>query len=110
MSTRKIMGPEKLIGVSITNKRQAYLASKVQTAYQVIGPVYEPLLAVEPLQVSPLGAAGARDILSHVVGLDPKIQFLLAGGITPENVRRAISQSRVPLKKADGIALGYDPE
>lgn len=104
------MGPEKLIGVSITNKRQAYLASKVQIAYQVIGPVYEPLLAVESLQVSPLGTAVARDILSHVVGLDPQIQFLLAGGITPENVRRVISQSRVPLKKADGIVLGYDSE
>ncbi|KAI5851235.1 thiamine monophosphate synthase/TENI-domain-containing protein [Morchella snyderi] len=109
MSTRKIMGPEKLIGVSITNKRQAQLASRVQTAYQVIGPVYEPLLEVESLQVTPLGAAGARDILSHAVSLDTQTQFLLAGGITPENVRRVITQSRAPLKRADGVVLGYDP-
>ena len=89
---RKIMGPEKLIGLSTHNPEQVSTADRLQPDYIGFGPIFTP---------------GAKRDHDPVVGIDGLAQIrslttlpiFAIGGITPENVGDVINAG------ADGVAV-----
>lgn len=91
-AARKILGPRKIIGVSVAALEKAISAEKGGANYLGVGPVF-PTLSKEDVN-PPLGLEGLSIIRAHV-----RLPILAIGGITPANAGQVISAG------ADGVAV-----
>ncbi|WP_027364896.1 thiamine phosphate synthase [Desulfotruncus alcoholivorax] len=89
---RRILGPEKIIGYSVSNIEEAVYGEKYGADYLGAGPVYHTTTKVVTIQ--PLGAEGLRDIKKSV-----SIPVVGIGGINLDNVKE------VKKSGADGVAI-----
>lgn len=88
---RKILGPDKIIGISAHNLKEALTAEKEGADYLGVGPVFH---TISKNNLSPIiGVDGIRLIRKKI-----RIPILAIGGITPENSSEVIAAG------ADGLA------
>jgi thiamine-phosphate pyrophosphorylase len=75
---RKILGPEKIVGISTHNLEQALAADKTTANYIAVGPIFETKTKEKPSPV--VGLAGLK-----AIRLEISKPIVAIGGITLEN-------------------------
>lgn len=89
---RRMLGEDKIIGLSITNREEYDSALEADKAganldYFGVGAIYGTF--TKKLRAEPLGLSGARDLFAYITekekGLSQKHKFVTIGGIKPEN-------------------------
>jgi thiamine-phosphate pyrophosphorylase len=80
---RRILGPDKIIGVSCTNLEQARRAQKQGADYIGVGPIFAT--STKP-QAFPQGLNSVRKIKNYI-----QIPFFVLGGITRDNLRDVLA-------------------
>jgi thiamine-phosphate pyrophosphorylase len=100
---RKILGKNRIIGISVARPEEAEAAEKGGADYIGAGPVFGTLSKRDlgPL----LGLAGLRAIRQKV-----KVPILAIGGITPFNVADVISAGADGVAVISAIASAADPK
>jgi thiamine-phosphate diphosphorylase/hydroxyethylthiazole kinase len=103
---RKLIGPGKLVGVSVSNVEEARAAirDKESLDYVGIGAVFDT--STKKLAKRPQGASGVRDVLRvlHREGGDD-IKTVAIGGINERNTTAVLYTSAVEGKSLDGVAV-----
>jgi thiamine-phosphate pyrophosphorylase len=89
---RKLMGPGKIIGVSVDNVEQALQAERDGADYLGAGPIFAT--PTKPDAAPPIGLDGLAEICRRV-----SIPVVAIGGITAENAGAVIAAG------ADGVAV-----
>jgi thiamine-phosphate pyrophosphorylase len=92
---RKILGPEKIIGISTHNLEQALAAEKTTATYIAVGPIFETKTKEKPSPV--VGLAGLKAIRQET-----SKPIVAIGGITLENAVDAMAAG------ADAVAVISD--
>ncbi len=81
---RKILGPDKLIGISTHTLAQAFEAEAGGADYIGFGPIFPTTTKENPDPV--VGVAGLREVRAKV-----RIPIVAIGGITAKNVREVVA-------------------
>ncbi|CUS06886.1 unnamed protein product [Tuber aestivum] len=100
-TARKLLGPEKIIGLSVSDHEQLEKALGVDPTYLGIGPVFST--PTKPDHNPPLGTPGVRSLLSAIPAT---MQAIAIGGINHGNVQRVLFQSKdISGRRLDGVAV-----
>ncbi|KAK4216092.1 putative hydroxyethylthiazole kinase [Rhypophila decipiens] len=99
---RRLLGPDKIIGVSASTPDEAREAVKGGADYLGIGTVYSTQTKSNTKHI--LGPEGVRDILEAISSF-PKVRTVCIGGINEENAQEVLSKSATSKRKLDGIAV-----
>jgi thiamine-phosphate pyrophosphorylase len=91
-AARRILGKDRLIGLSASSLKEAHRAQKDGADYIGLGPVFST--PTKATTLTPLGLRGVREICSRL-----SIPVLAIGGIDRRNARQVIAAG------ADGIAV-----
>ncbi|KAJ2613549.1 thiamine biosynthetic bifunctional enzyme [Coemansia sp. RSA 1365] len=105
---RRILGPDKIIGVSVQSSEEAEAAVRGGATYLGIGTCYATL--TKQVKVQPQGPSGIRDIWEHALKLSNPthpIRAVTIGGINAYNAVHVLDSTRtlnenIPL---DGLAV-----
>lgn len=113
---RRILGPNKIVGLSISNVDEAKQLLEINNNdgangkivdYVGIGAVYST--ATKNLKKLPMGPAGVREILEVFRENEEEtgqvIQSVLIGGLNALNILRSLFISAIKGKAADGVAV-----
>ncbi|KAK3340531.1 Hydroxyethylthiazole kinase family-domain-containing protein [Neurospora tetraspora] len=103
-TARRLLGPDAIIGVTVSTREEAMVACKGGADYLGIGTVYATPTKTNTKNI--IGAAGVRNILQTMAdaGYD-HVKTVCIGGINAENLQRIVYQSEAPSKKLDGVAV-----
>ena len=100
-TARKLLGPEKIIGLSVSDHEQLEKALGMDPTYLGIGPVFST--PTKPDHSPPLGTSGVRSLLSAI---PLNMQVVAIGGINHGNVQRVLFQSKdISGRRLDGVAV-----
>lgn len=109
-SARRLLGKDKVIGVSVSGPEEARQAILDGADYLGIGPVYHT--DTKKLTKPTLGPAGVRRILEECTDVagesTPKggrIKTVAIAGLNSSNVQRLLFQSSCSTRSLDGLAL-----
>ncbi|KAA8903870.1 putative thiamine biosynthetic bifunctional enzyme [Sphaerosporella brunnea] len=116
---RKLLGDDKIIGLSVSNKEQAEKAAAAGCDYIGVGPLYAT--KTKPDHSPPLGTQGLRSLLEYIATLPgpegshwggawgTKVPAVAIGGINLDNLHHVMYQSVSPQhenkKYLSGIAV-----
>ena len=100
---RRLLGPDKIIGLSITDPEQAFRADLEAADYLGVGPVYAQQTKCDAS--APLGVEGFR----RARRLTPK-PMLAIGGLTPENSAPLLVAGADGVAVVSAIVAASDPE
>jgi len=90
--TRRLMGRERIVGVSATNLQEALQAEKDGADYLGVGPIFAT--PTKPDAAPPMGLEGLAEVCRHV-----SIPVVAIGGINEHNAAAVIEAG------ADGVAV-----
>ena len=90
---RKLIGPDKILGVSVTNVSEALAACAVGADYLGVGPVFDAS-STKPDAADSIGLQGLSDIYSSV-----ELPIVAIGGINAMNAGQVVG------KGATGVAV-----
>ncbi|MCP2519818.1 thiamine phosphate synthase [Candidatus Aminicenantes bacterium AC-335-K20] len=99
---RKILGKEKIIGISVNNIEEAVEAENNGADYLGVGPVFPT--TTKPDIRAPLGIEGLKKIRKKV-----KIPIVAIGGINENNIREVCSIGVDGVAVISAIVLSSDP-
>jgi thiamine-phosphate diphosphorylase / hydroxyethylthiazole kinase len=105
-TARRILGDDKIIGVSVSNESQANEAAITGCDYLGIGPVFAT--ATKPDHDPALSPSGICSLLEHIYGLQKwgeSVPTVAIGGINLQNVQRVITESDANVKSLSGVAI-----
>ncbi|KAI1326397.1 TMP-TENI-domain-containing protein [Xylariaceae sp. FL0255] len=109
-SARKILGPDKIIGVSVSSKEEliAACSGEARADYLGIGTVFATSTKKDTKNI--IGVHGLQEILQHLDRQDPHalehVKTVCIGGINTSNTSRVVWQSTTPEgKSVDGVAV-----
>ncbi|KAK4668082.1 thiamine biosynthetic bifunctional enzyme [Podospora pseudoanserina] len=93
-TARKLLGDDKIIGVTVSNVEEALIACKNGADYLGIGTVYATPTKTNAKAI--IGAAGVREILAamETAGYYDKVRTVCIGGLNKYNIARIMYQSR----------------
>jgi thiamine-phosphate pyrophosphorylase len=100
---RRLLGPDKIVGLSITELEQARAADAAAADYLGVGPIYRQQTKDDASP--PLGVAGLRAIRD----LTQK-PIVAIGGLTPDNSAPVIAAGADGLAIVSAIVAADDPE
>ncbi len=100
---RKLIGPDKILGVSAETVEQALLAQRDGADYLGVGDVYGT--PTKPDAGPPIGLEGLRRIVEAV-----DIPVVGIGGIMPDNAAAVIEQGAVGVAVISAVFAAPDPE
>jgi thiamine-phosphate diphosphorylase/hydroxyethylthiazole kinase len=100
---RKLLGPDKIIGVSCNSIEEAEQAVKDGADYLGIGPVYDT--STKQLTKPTLGVSGVQAILAHLKTLDREVDTVVIGGLNASNIDRVHFTAGVQGKQLNGVAV-----
>ncbi|KAK3333655.1 Hydroxyethylthiazole kinase family-domain-containing protein [Cercophora scortea] len=100
---RRILGPDAIIGVTVSTVEQAMHAAECGADYLGIGTVYATPTKTNTKSI--IGTAGVRDILAHLGKTGVKIPAVCIGGLNESNLQRVVFQCHSPWKGLDGVAV-----
>jgi len=99
---RKIMGPDKLIGISTHNLKQAVEAEAGGADYIGFGPIFPTTTKEHPDPV--VGLAGLREVRAKV-----RLPIVAIGGITTKNVREVVAAGADCVAVISAVLAAPDP-
>ncbi|CAM1505358.1 Fc.00g109950.m01.CDS01 [Cosmosporella sp. VM-42] len=101
---RKLLGPDKIIGVTASSKEEALKACEAGADYLGIGTVYATQTKKDTKSI--IGTSGVREILSYLAASGhSSIPTVCIGGVNATNISPVIAQCRAPSKPLDGVAI-----
>ncbi|KAM7215714.1 Hydroxyethylthiazole kinase family domain containing protein [Rhypophila decipiens] len=100
---RRLLGPDKIIGVSASDVREAITAANGGADYIGIGTVYSTQTKSNTKGI--IGPDGLRDILAALQPYYPVVRTVCIGGINEENLEEVSNKSTNPFDTLDGIAV-----
>ncbi|KAK0711173.1 Hydroxyethylthiazole kinase family-domain-containing protein [Lasiosphaeris hirsuta] len=100
---RQLLGPDAVIGVTVSTVEEALRACEGGADYLGIGTVYATATKTNTKNI--IGAAGVQEILGAIAEVGASVQTVCIGGIDESNVQRILYQSGSPQKALDGVAL-----
>ncbi|KAL9582671.1 MAG: hypothetical protein Q9212_003155 [Teloschistes hypoglaucus] len=101
---RQILGPEAIIGATVSSIDEAVTAIEAGADYLGIGTVYATATKDDTKTI--LGPTGVRDILQGISNLESKkVPTIAIGGINAKNVQRIMFKSQAESKRLDGVAV-----
>ncbi|SFG23033.1 thiamine-phosphate pyrophosphorylase [Desulfotomaculum arcticum] len=100
---RCLLGPEKIIGYSVSNIEEAVYGEKYGADYLGAGPVYTT--TTKAVTIQPLGVEGLRNIKNSV-----SIPVVGIGGINLDNVREVKKSGADGVSIVSGILGSLDPD
>ncbi|KAK3295981.1 Hydroxyethylthiazole kinase family-domain-containing protein [Chaetomium fimeti] len=113
-TARKLLGPDKIIGVTASTIDEALKACEGGADYLGIGTVYATPTKTNTKEI--IGAAGVREILGKIADAGHKTETVCIGGVNESNLQRIVFQCAAEKKSLDGVAIvsaimaAYDPE
>ncbi|KAI6772311.1 hypothetical protein HG530_003269 [Fusarium avenaceum] len=101
---RKLLGSDKIIGVTASSKEEALKACQSGADYLGIGTVYSTQTKKDTKSI--IGPSGVRDILLalHSAGYG-SIPTVCIGGINANNTAPVLAAAGSPVKSLDGVAV-----
>ncbi|KAN0064746.1 thiamine biosynthetic bifunctional enzyme [Thecaphora frezii] len=105
---RALLGPERLLGISLNTVAQAHAALASGAAdYAGVGPCFGTTSKKGITEEKILGPSGAQRIVEALAGTrtKPRLPCVLIGGINQETVTRALNGATGPLNSPDGVAV-----
>ncbi|CUM67932.1 uncharacterized protein PRCAT00005645001 [Priceomyces carsonii] len=107
---RKLMGADKIIGVTCSNPEEVKTVVKEATAnYVGLGTVYATNTKKDVATPSGVGPIGIRKMLrvleKHNQSVVVPIKCVAIGGINQRNAARVCYQSSIPNQRLDGVAV-----
>src|SRR5438128_7979560 len=99
---RKLMGPDKLIGISTHNLKQAVEAEAGGADYIGFGPIFPTTTHEHPDPV--VGLAGLREVRAKV-----HLPIVAIGGITTKNVREVVAAGADCVAVISAVLAAPDP-
>ncbi|KAF2497743.1 TMP-TENI-domain-containing protein [Lophium mytilinum] len=106
VTARKLLGPNKIIGVTASSVEEADKAVRGGADYLGIGTIFATPTKANTKSI--LGVHGLRDILAHLSEQSEThhhIPTVCIGGINASNLQRVLYQSFTPSKPLDGLAI-----
>ncbi|KAK3357442.1 Hydroxyethylthiazole kinase family-domain-containing protein [Lasiosphaeria hispida] len=100
---RQLLGPDAIIGVTVSTVEEALRACEGGADYLGIGTVYATATKTNTKNI--IGAAGVQKILGTIAHTGASVRTVCIGGINESNVQRILHQSSSPLKALDGVAV-----
>ena len=100
---RRLLGPDKIIGLSITDPAQALRADATAADYLGVGPIYAQLTKADA--VEPLGVEGFRQTRRLT-----RTPMVAIGGLTPDNSAPLLAAGADGLAIVSAIVGASDPE
>ncbi|KAH6671575.1 hydroxyethylthiazole kinase [Plectosphaerella plurivora] len=103
-SSRRLLGPDAIIGVTASTKEEAITAAAAGADYLGIGTVFATQTKDNSKHI--IGTAGLRSILDSLAEAGHGATATVCiGGINASNVQRVLYQSAAPSKHLDGVAV-----
>ncbi|KAK3997261.1 Hydroxyethylthiazole kinase family-domain-containing protein [Cladorrhinum sp. PSN332] len=102
-TARKLLGPDAIIGVTVSNVSQALKACEGGADYLGIGTVYATPTKTNTKEI--IGAAGVRRILEVIAEAGYTTPSVCIGGINETNLQRIVFQSSVEKNWLHGVAV-----
>ncbi|KAL8640235.1 MAG: hypothetical protein Q9228_002827 [Teloschistes exilis] len=101
---RQLLGPEAIIGATVSSIDEAVTAIEAGADYLGIGTVYATATKDDTKVI--LGPTGVRDILDAISVLEnKKVPTIAIGGINAKNIQRVMFKSQAGSKRLDGVAV-----
>ncbi|KAI5465614.1 Hydroxyethylthiazole kinase family-domain-containing protein [Mariannaea sp. PMI_226] len=101
---RRLLGPDKIIGVTANSKQEALRACEAGADYLGIGTVYATATKKDTKSI--IGPAGVREILSALAAAGHgSIPTVCIGGVNASNIGPVIAGCCSPAKALDGVAV-----
>ncbi|KAL2213424.1 Hydroxyethylthiazole kinase [Sarocladium strictum] len=101
---RKLLGPNKIIGVTASSKEEALKACQMGADYLGIGTVYATQTKKDTKSI--IGTSGVRDILSEMVAAGyGHVPTVCIGGVNASNTAAVLAEAASPEKSLDGVAV-----
>ncbi|KAM5351380.1 hypothetical protein ACJ41O_004103 [Fusarium nematophilum] len=101
---RKLLGPDKIIGVTASSREEALKACEAGADYLGIGTVFSTQTKKDTKSI--IGPSGVRDILSALAAAGHgAVPTVCIGGINASNAAPVIAAARAPEKALDGVAV-----
>ncbi|KAI1122704.1 Hydroxyethylthiazole kinase family-domain-containing protein [Nemania abortiva] len=102
-SARRLLGHDKIIGVTVSNAEETAAACEGGADYLGIGTVFATPTKENTKSI--IGIYGLQRILLQLAEAKSAIKTVCIGGINASNVSRVVRQSSVPGKSLDGVAV-----
>ncbi|NLW06911.1 MAG: thiamine phosphate synthase [Clostridia bacterium] len=99
---RRLIGPDKIVGYSVSNPTEARYGEKNGADYLGAGPVY--VTSTKKVDIEPLGPAGLRQITAAV-----SIPVVGIGGINLNNIQKIKNSGLAGVSIVSGILGSDDP-
>ena len=102
-AARRVLGDDAIIGITVSNAREAVTAARAGADYLGIGTVFATPTKADAKAI--LGIEGVNQILRSLddEGLD--IPLVAIGGINCFNARQVVAASATPKRRLSGIAV-----
>ncbi|PWY99744.1 HK-domain-containing protein [Testicularia cyperi] len=103
---RRILGPNRLLGISIKSVEQARRAMASECAdYAGVGPCYGTLSKAGITEDKVIGNAGAQEIVAALSQPSKRMPCVLIGGLNQNTAARTLFGATGPTNAPDGIAV-----
>lgn len=103
---RRLLGPKRVLGLSVHNIEQAEDAFNHGLAdYVGVGPIYGTKSKAGIMEKDVLSPRGARQIVNALSDGSKRIPCVLIGGVNEKNVKRTLFGTTGHLNAPDGIAV-----
>ncbi|KAJ4304417.1 thiamine biosynthetic bifunctional enzyme [Collariella sp. IMI 366227] len=102
-TARKLLGEDKIIGVTVSTVEEALIACEGGAHYLGIGTVYATPTKTNTKEI--IGAAGVQNILEKIAAAGYDTQTVCIGGVNASNLQRIFFQCHAPSKALDGVAI-----
>ncbi|KAJ3149038.1 hypothetical protein HDU89_004040 [Geranomyces variabilis] len=99
-TARTLLGPDKIVGVTVENVEQALRAVAEGADYLGTAAIFATTTKKHPDSFTPLNFAGVQEILKAVAAY--RIPVCTIGGINLQNVEDVLSKTVVPAEAGDG--------
>ncbi|KAL2020255.1 hypothetical protein VTK56DRAFT_8579 [Thermocarpiscus australiensis] len=102
-TARRLLGPDAIIGVTVSTVDEALRACEGGADYLGIGTVYATPTKTNTKEI--IGTAGVRHILEKMADAGYDTRTVCIGGINGSNLQRVVFQSGAARKPLDGVAV-----
>ncbi|KAL2145986.1 hypothetical protein VTI28DRAFT_5643 [Corynascus sepedonium] len=102
-TARKLLGPDKIIGVTVSTVEEALKACEGGADYLGIGTVYATATKTNTKDI--IGTAGVREILRRMAEAGHDTPTVCIGGINESNIQRVLYQCAASEKILNGVAI-----
>ncbi|KAI1197363.1 TMP-TENI-domain-containing protein [Nemania serpens] len=102
-SARRLLGHDKIIGVTVSNAEETAAACEGGADYLGIGTVFATPTKENTKSI--IGVDGLQQILQQLAEADSPVKTVCIGGINASNVSRVVWQSAIRGRSLDGVAV-----